>query len=1016
MHFLSATLPLLSLLATAADAFDFSQYAGKTTTSGRGSGDRSVPGRYIVEFDTSSVMNKAMASKRDGSLHEHMYRKLKARDVGYTVNREYDSQLLVGASIDVSAGTDMVALAAMDGVLNIMPVEYVDAPKIDSQGWRINTDEWPEFAGKAQVYTAGRKSKRDTVVKRGNDKGNQGNGKGNGGPASEKTSTAANATSAVASATSSVAASKSLAITTGSTTATSSAVTVPTVATSVSASSAASTTTAAVAFPVVSVVPFSANNISGVGRVHQEGNFGRGIKIAVIDSGVDYTAPELGGCFGPGCKIAGGYDYVGDNFDGTDNLAPDSDPFDNCFGHGSFVAGIIGANLPNLYNVSGIAPQAEQYHYRIFSCYGSTTNDIVAQAMLDAYDQGMDVINLSLGEGGSWTESMLGVLASRIADMGVPVVAAAGNEAQAGALYLNNPGTGIDAWSIGNVDNVIKPAQNATVSTRSQPITYLFSRPLTEGTFPLVAYTTDYPVPNDACPVPTDSTIDVANSVVIVQLSTECDMLTQAKNLYYAGVQTVLVIGLPGEELQYAPGYPLNYAQISVEDGQYLLSQLRAGVNVSITFGFAPYALPNRYTPALPSTESAIGPTNDLYLKPQIMAPGGYIVSLAPTESGFGFNSGTSFSCPFVSASTALYMAAKGGRANTSPEGIFQALQATSSLIPVSVNDSRIDSAAETGAGLLQIYDAIHQPFTLSPTELLLNDTAYFAGTQSITIKNTGNSKVKFRLSHTPAVTVYAFQDGSYESAYPLPIAEGASASVKLGKTTINLKAGESQTVDIKFGYPTNVNQQRLPIYSGYIVISSDDGTTSQVPYLGVATAMKSIPVLDYTSTLTGSPLPDVVDGSGTVQTGSQSYTLVDGDAPTVMYRLFAGTPVLYIDLVAANATLGFQPTIAKRGNKKNGFSGYHWVNKNSTQGGTFSNVPVLGNVYEGDYLQRNTGTIYDQGSTINSFAFTGTFTNGTSVPYGSYKFLVRALRITGNPTKQADYDSWVSPVFNLVA
>jgi hypothetical protein len=48
---------------------------------------------------------------------------------------------------------------------------------------------------------------------------------------------------------------------------------------------------------------------------------------------------------------------------------------------------------------------------------------------------------------------------------------------------------------------------------------------------------------------------------------------------------------------------------------------------------------------------------------------------------------------------------------------------------------------------------------------------------------------------------------------------------------------------------------------------------------------MKSIPVLDYTSTLTGSPLPDVVDGSGTVQTGSQSYTLVDGDAPTVMYR-----------------------------------------------------------------------------------------------------------------------------------
>ena len=48
---------------------------------------------------------------------------------------------------------------------------------------------------------------------------------------------------------------------------------------------------------------------------------------------------------------------------------------------------------------------------------------------------------------------------------------------------------------------------------------------------------------------------------------------------------------------------------------------------------------------------------------------------------------------------------------------------------------------------------------------------------------------------------------------------------------------------------------------------------------------MKSIPVLDYTSTLTGSPLPDVVDGNGTVQESAQTYTFVDGDAPTVMYR-----------------------------------------------------------------------------------------------------------------------------------
>jgi len=44
--------------------------------------------------------------------------------------------------------------------------------------------------------------------------------------------------------------------------------------------------------------------------------YGQGINIGIIDSGVDYTHPSLGGCFGPNCLIAGGFDFVGDNYDG----------------------------------------------------------------------------------------------------------------------------------------------------------------------------------------------------------------------------------------------------------------------------------------------------------------------------------------------------------------------------------------------------------------------------------------------------------------------------------------------------------------------------------------------------------------------------------------------------------------------------------------------------------------------------------------------------------------------------
>ena len=77
---------------------------------------------------------------------------------------------------------------------------------------------------------------------------------------------------------------------------------------------------------------------------------GRGVRVAVIDSGIDYDHPDLGGCFGRGCRVAKGFDLVGDAFNRrraspSFNPVPTPDPFpDDCDGHGTHVAGIIGAN------------------------------------------------------------------------------------------------------------------------------------------------------------------------------------------------------------------------------------------------------------------------------------------------------------------------------------------------------------------------------------------------------------------------------------------------------------------------------------------------------------------------------------------------------------------------------------------------------------------------------------------------------------------------------------------------
>lgn len=100
-----------------------------------------------------------------------------------------------------------------------------------------------------------------------------------------------------------------------------------------------------------------------------------------MDTGVDYTHPALGGCFGnkKNCVVKYGYDLVGDDWDGYANPQPDDDPFDQCVGHGTHVTGIIAAQ-PNELNFTGVAPGATLGMYRVFSCvsWGTADDTLIA--------------------------------------------------------------------------------------------------------------------------------------------------------------------------------------------------------------------------------------------------------------------------------------------------------------------------------------------------------------------------------------------------------------------------------------------------------------------------------------------------------------------------------------------------------------------------------------------------------------------------------------------------------------
>ena len=169
------------------------------------------------------------------------------------------------------------------------------------------------------------------------------------------------------------------------------------------------------------------------------GYTGEGVKVAVIDTGIDYTHPDLGGCFGPGCKVEGGYDAV--------NL--DDDPMDDHF-HGTHCAGIVASEDGNGVGLLGVAPEATLYSYKVLDSGGSGYWDWVIYGIERAVQDEVDVISMSLGCTGYQCNpnDPVSTAVDNAMDSGVVVVVAAGNS---GSDYgtIGSPGTARKVISVG---------------------------------------------------------------------------------------------------------------------------------------------------------------------------------------------------------------------------------------------------------------------------------------------------------------------------------------------------------------------------------------------------------------------------------------------------------------------------------------------------------------------------------------------------------------------------------------
>ena len=198
---------------------------------------------------------------------------------------------------------------------------------------------------------------------------------------------------------------------------------------------------------VASGVGTSARQVTPFYRDDDTAYTGAGIVVAVIDTGVDYTHPALGGGFGVGYKVTDGYDFVDD----------DRDPMDH-HGHGTHVAGIIAGSEPYM---KGMAPGAEVMALRVLDQNGIGFDSDVIAALEYAVnpdgnpmtDDAVEVANLSLSglKSGDMGHPVT-VAVERAVEAGVICVVAAGNRGEDGRASITVPGNAPTAITVGASD------------------------------------------------------------------------------------------------------------------------------------------------------------------------------------------------------------------------------------------------------------------------------------------------------------------------------------------------------------------------------------------------------------------------------------------------------------------------------------------------------------------------------------------------------------------------------------
>ena len=428
-----------------------------------------------------------------------------------------------------------------------------------------------------------------------------------------------------------------------------------------------------------------------------EGMDGTGIKIAVIDTGVDFNHPDLFG-WGPDGKVIGGYNFI----------QPTQLPMDTN-GHGTKVAGIMAADG----NVLGVAPKAKILAYKVSENGEGVSSELISGAIQKAIEDKADIINISLGV--NRTNSKIDNAVNHALDNGIFVVTAAGNDGP-GLETIGSPGKNFKSITVGATYNNLTSSLIATLEIDEKQFTVI----------PMVGSSkTDKPITGkiiagDFGKNSDLENLDVKDSILIVERGSDVEgellfFSIKEMNAAKAGAKALIVYNnVPGiflgelihefSEPGYLPQIPV--VSIDREEGLEIIESIEKRNSAIINLFF---------NPDFVAHFSSRGPVSPFYIKPDIVAPGAYI-NTTQINSSYNLTSGTSFAAPHVSGAAALLMQKNPELQNHEIKSLL-----VTTVQPVSNAYGQKFSIHDSGSGRLDIASAYNAKLIINPINFVIN-------------------------------------------------------------------------------------------------------------------------------------------------------------------------------------------------------------------------------------------------------------------------------------------------------